>query len=188
MRKRLAYKLLTTGMVLSLSMGTVMISQAAWQKVPDGRWWFSSEDGGYDVGWSLIDGTWYYFDTDGWMKTGWLQDQEKWYYLDPITGSMTVNQWVDGYHVNSDGVMEQETQSDTINSSTVFGLLRKALAKEGLYPDAVMKIDREDGKEITVNIGSEVNPSSFKVYNRYTVNKATGVAKSDFTGPTLILK
>lgn len=188
MRKHMIYKLLTAGMALTLSLGAVMVSQAAWEKAPGGRWWYSYDSEGYAKGWAQIDGIWYYFDTDGWMKTGWLEDQGKWYYLDPISGSMTMDQWVDGYYINGDGVMEENDQSDTINSETVFGLLRKALSKEGLYPNAVMKIDHENGKEIVVNIGEENTPSQFKIYNRYTVNRATGEAVSDFTGPVLHLK
>lgn len=188
MHKHFAYRLFTAAAVLGLTFGSVLTTQAAWEKAPGGRWRYSYDDSAYAVGWAMLEGSWYYFDAGGWMTTGWLQDQGHWYYMDPVSGVMTVNQWVDGCYINQDGVMEMEPPAEAINRDTVFTLLRQALTKEGLYPDAVMRIDHENGKEIVVNIGEENTPTQFKIYNSYTVNKATGVAVPAFAGSPLNLK
>ena len=188
MHKRFLYRLLTVTAALGLTFGSVMTAQAAWEKAPGGRWWYSYDDSTYATGWTKIGDDWYYFDASGWMVTGWFQDQGCWFYLDPINGTKTVNQWVDGYYLGQDGIMVTDTQAETINKDTVFALLRQALTKEGLYPNAVMRIDHENGKEIVVNIGDENTPTQFKIYNSYTINKATGAAVPSFAGPVLNLK
>lgn len=57
-------------------------------------------------GWAKDAGTgkWYYSaDSIGWVKSAWKQIGGKWYYFLP-DGAMAVNQTIDGYWINADGV------------------------------------------------------------------------------------
>jgi len=94
MRKRVK-GLLTAAVAGSLSLSFAMMSLAAWQQAPDGRYWYTnSSERGYSVGWELIDGKWYYFDENGWMLS------------DTVTP--------DGFQVGSDGSwVQQETHADS---------------------------------------------------------------------------
>lgn len=77
-----------------------------WRETDSG-WWYEHQDGSYTKdGWEQIDGKWYAFDEDGYMRTGWFQDGDKWYYLNS-DGSMATDTDVEGYHLGSDGVMEE---------------------------------------------------------------------------------
>lgn len=43
-------------------------------------------------------------DSNGVMQTGWVNYKGNWYYL-YSSGQMAANTWVEGYYVNSSGIM-----------------------------------------------------------------------------------
>ncbi len=92
-----------------------------WQTINGKRYFFA--DNGI-----MKENTWYegrYFNDKGWMSSGWQQADGRWYYLDPDSGlpvtgwqtingqryyfaedgTMTENDWYDGYYFNDKGWM-----------------------------------------------------------------------------------
>jgi FOG: Glucan-binding domain (YG repeat) len=71
----------------------------------DKNWYYLNKSGVMKMGW-LEDstGNWYYLDNSGAMKTGWVDSDGKWYYLD-ATGKMAKDSIVNGYKLDTDGVL-----------------------------------------------------------------------------------
>ena len=69
-----------------------------------GSWYYLNDDGTMATEWLNNGGKWYYLGSDGAMKTGWVQLSGNWYYL-YSSGQMAANTWVEGYYVNSSGIM-----------------------------------------------------------------------------------
>ncbi|MFW2502751.1 hypothetical protein CCS79_09185 [Clostridium diolis] len=83
---------------------------AEWKQ--DSNGWWNAEGNSWSVGWKEIDGKWYYFGQDGYMKMGWIQYEDKWYYLGD-DGAMLKNTTINGYKLDSDGVLIQSSQNDS---------------------------------------------------------------------------
>ncbi len=79
-----------------------------WNKNSTG-WWFESGNW-YPAGsWLKINRKWYYFDSNGYMKSSeWVRSSGKWYYLTE-TGAMAVSTTIDGYEIDENGIMIDNT-------------------------------------------------------------------------------
>lgn len=75
-----------------------------WAKNASGKWTLY-ENGMPASGWKQVSGSWYYLDAEGSMQTGWLNIGYDWYYLNS-GGDMAYNTYVDGYYLDSNGVMQ----------------------------------------------------------------------------------
>ena len=82
------------------------VMQTGWQSISD-KWYYFNSRGVMQTGWQELDGEWYYFNSRGIMTQGWSEIDEKWYYFD-TAGHMQRDTWIDGYHVNADGVWVKE--------------------------------------------------------------------------------
>lgn len=78
-------------------------SSAKWGRANNGNWIYL-ENNQPGTGWKLVNGEWYYMDSNGVMQTGWVNYKGNWYYL-YSSGQMATNTWVEGYYVNSSGIM-----------------------------------------------------------------------------------
>lgn len=78
------------------------------------------------IGWQQIDGLWYYLMNNGDMTTGWQQIDGIWYHFDE-NGIMTVNNIVDGYIIDADGIISG-VDSSTDDYKNIF----KTIYKEAL--------------------------------------------------------
>ena len=79
--------------------------KTGWVNV-DKNWYYLNKSGAMEMGW-LEDSAenWYYLDNSGAMKTGWVENSDgKWYYLDS-TGKMIKNSTVNGYVLDSNGIL-----------------------------------------------------------------------------------
>lgn len=74
-----------------------------WVSGQPGVWYYLNPDGTMRVGWLDINQTRYFLGTDGRMLTGWQMINNHWYYFHP-DGHMAVNEQIDNYVVNGDGV------------------------------------------------------------------------------------
>ena len=83
-------KIIALLLTLALMVGMVSTAAAGWEN-SGGRWWYSTNDGGYAADEWLNDGVWYYFDADGWMATGWRQIGGDWFFFEN-SGAMA-NGW-----------------------------------------------------------------------------------------------
>lgn len=107
-----------------------------WGKINQ-LWYYFGNDGYMVTGWQYINGSWYYLNPaeagQGAMVTGWLYDSQlqrwfylngdgamatgwqmidgRWYYFNPqpdgTRGAMAADTWVEGFHLDKDGVWEQ---------------------------------------------------------------------------------
>lgn len=80
------------------------VSGLYWGSTSSGSWMLF-EQGVPVTGWKLVSGKWYYMNLEGIMQTGWLCDGTNWYYL-YSSGVMACNTYVDGYYLDSNGVMQ----------------------------------------------------------------------------------
>lgn len=74
-----------------------------WGLTSNGQW-ILIENGAPATGWKMVKNKWYYMNYDGVMQTGWLNDNGNWYYL-RSNGEMAINTIIDGYRINSNGVL-----------------------------------------------------------------------------------
>lgn len=72
--------------------------------------YYADEDNGRFVtsNWKKIDGYWYYFSNYGNKNKGWTKYKDRWYFNDN-TGKMLTDTWVGEYYVGSDGAMLTDT-------------------------------------------------------------------------------
>lgn len=111
-RKLMALTIATTTF---LGFGSIT-AHAEWRQ--DNNGWWNTEGNSYSTGWKNINLKWYYFNPTGYMKTGWISDTSKWYYLKD-DGSMAINETVNGYKVDNNGVWTQNTTVNSNNNSNV---------------------------------------------------------------------
>jgi hypothetical protein len=109
-RKLMAITIATTTILST----TCVSASAEWRQ--DNNGWWNSEGNSYSTGWRDINSKWYYFNPNGYMKTGWISDNGKWYYLKD-DGSMAINETVNGYKVDNNGVWIQNTTVNSNNTS-----------------------------------------------------------------------
>ena len=101
-------------------------AKSSWINI-SGKWYYFDLNGIMVTGWQRISNKWYYFLEDGSKVTGWLMDENHWYYLGE-DGMMKSSQWVniDGswYYFNEKGIMEKDTIIDgfKINSNGILEL------------------------------------------------------------------
>lgn len=69
-----------------------------------GNWYYLNNDGIMQTGWIIYKGDWYYLNNSGAMMTGWVYSNNHWYYL-KSDGIMAVNTIIDGYKIDSFGVL-----------------------------------------------------------------------------------
>lgn len=81
----------------------------------DGKWYYFDELGTMIIGWKNISNNWYYFLEDGSRATGWIKKNSEWYYLGE-DGIMKTSSWANikgsWYHFNNDGIMDKNTVID----------------------------------------------------------------------------
>ncbi len=79
------------------------VMQTGWLK-DNGKWYYLHDWGGMsNYEWVLDNGIWYYTRGNGELFTGWFEYKGNWYYL-KSSGAMAVNETIDGYYVNANGV------------------------------------------------------------------------------------
>jgi hypothetical protein len=115
-------KKLICGLLISVSIITVMPMgvSAEWREDSSG-WWYT-EGNSYCIGWKKIDGAWYYFGTDGYMEKGWIKDGAWWYYLQDngvmATGKLTIKGNVYEFYNNGKWInngLPPKNESDSDN-------------------------------------------------------------------------
>ena len=115
------------------------VMQSGWLK--DGNnWYYLSGSGTMQTGWVNESNNWYYLNSSGILKTGWVKDGNSWYYFNgsgvmqrgllELDGkkymladdghlfvSITVNHQGKTYIIDANGVMTEETSSNTSGNS-----------------------------------------------------------------------
>jgi len=89
----------------TVAQGAAQENTSGWIKENDGRWWYRSSDGTYQVnGWWQEPGTgiWYYFDAQGYMLTGWIDWNGSRYYCLPSWAMATGDTIIDGMSYSFD--------------------------------------------------------------------------------------
>ena len=106
---------------------------AGWHVI-GGRYYYIDPDGKMHKGWVFDQGKWYYLNElenslegvmfsgfvvrnektyylnkNGAMETGWLSIDGNWYYFQEDSGEMLKNTTVDGFPLNADGILDQNT-------------------------------------------------------------------------------
>ena len=96
------------------------VPKSSWKQIDD-KWYYFNKSGYMMTGWQKLDGAWYYLGQDGAMKTGWQHISDKWYYFYDsgkmasstwlnnkyylkADGSMAVNEYINGYWLDENGV------------------------------------------------------------------------------------
>ena len=74
-----------------------------WQLI-NGSWYFFNQSGTMLTSWQFINGSWYFFNQSGTMLTGWQFINGSWYFFYQ-GGQMAANTTIDGYKLNSSGVL-----------------------------------------------------------------------------------
>ena len=99
-----------------------------------GRYYYMEESGRMHKGWLLDQGRWYYLNelenslegvmfsgfmvrnektyylnSNGAMETGWVSIDGNWYYFQKESGEMLRNTWVDGFPLNADGILDENS-------------------------------------------------------------------------------
>lgn len=102
--------------------------------VISGRYYYMEESGRMHKGWLLDQGRWYYLNelenslegvmfsgfmvrnektyylnSNGAMETGWVSIDGNWYYFQKDSGEMLRNTWVDGFPLNADGILDENS-------------------------------------------------------------------------------
>lgn len=105
---------------------------SGWKAVYGNYYYFEPSNQNYATTskWLMLDGYYYYFGSDGVMQTGWLNYNNAWYYLNttnqsvPFGAMLRDTKTPDGYTVNGDGIMIDNTTGPTIgtNYATQLGL------------------------------------------------------------------
>lgn len=80
--------------------------QTGWIMGAPGTWYYLNEDGAMHIGWLQSDGKRYFMGLNGKMLYGWNQINGQWYYFHD-DGHMAVNEQIDQYRVNGDGIWIQ---------------------------------------------------------------------------------
>ncbi len=115
------FKILIGSFVASVTLLSVapVAAHAEWKQNNTG-WWYS-QGSSYSTSWAKINGQWYYFDSNGYMKTGWVKDGVNWYYLNS-DGAMAHDTTIEGYHLNSSGMMEDDMDTNMQGGMTMSGM------------------------------------------------------------------
>jgi hypothetical protein len=162
-------KLISTLLVAILVVGVLPVgASAAWRQNSNNTWsWSENGDSAY-YGWEQINGKWYYFKnkemqtgwlnngyyyylgTDGAMKTGWVNDGGKNYYL-KADGVLATNTVVDGYYVDSNGVMQPKENQKVLVDDNYVKITYLGVDKASPYFKRVsLQIENKSGQDLII--------------------------------------
>lgn len=148
-------------------------ASAEWRHDSKGNWY--TEGDSYAIGWRKIEhfggSSWSLFGEDGYAKTGWFQDGGNWYYADSMSNFISTDCYVDGYYLNSDGVLSSDTSNARTKESSVKATLdiakkleNSGWVKEGTYwNDSAKLTPKTDSEYTSYNTGCLINSGIAKI-------------------------
>lgn len=199
-------KILTTLLASFLLIGLLPISvSATWKQNADNSWsWTESGHKAY-YGWEKINGSWYYFKNgkmqtgwlnngyyyylgqDGAMKTGWINDGGKQYYL-KNDGVLVTDSIIDGYYVDSNGVMQPKENEKVILDNEYVKITSLGVNDTGYSKQIKVKVENKSNQQLIVQT-DDVSVNGIMAYAMFSPNITAGnsaIAEIEFNDSSIV--